>query len=117
MGERPATGGEHAEIDGVGVSERAQHREQALALLRRVEQQAGVAARRADAQRRRRTLKGGPMTNVRSWQFWVIVALALATMACAGRRARREQVREERRERAEQRRAERQEQLDRKRAE
>ena len=57
------------------------------------------------------------MTNVRSWQFWVIVALALATMACAGRRERREQVREERRERAEQRRAERQEQLDRKRAE
>ena len=57
------------------------------------------------------------MTNVRSWQFWVIVALALATMACAGRRERREQVREERRERAEQRRAERQEQLERKRAE
>jgi len=52
------------------------------------------------------------MTNVRSWQFWVIIALALATMACAGRRERRE----ERRERAEQRRAERAELLAQRRA-
>jgi hypothetical protein len=47
------------------------------------------------------------MTNVRSWQFWVIIALALATMACAGRRERREEAREAKRERAEQKRAER----------
>src|SRR5262245_62167262 len=47
------------------------------------------------------------MTNVRSWKFWVIIALALTTLACAGRRERREQAREDRRERAEQRRAER----------
>jgi hypothetical protein len=47
------------------------------------------------------------MTNVRSWQFWVIVALALATMACAGRRERREEAREAKRDRAEQKRAER----------
>jgi len=52
------------------------------------------------------------MTNVRSWQFWVIIALALATMACAGRRERRE----ERRERAEQQRAERAELLAQRRA-
>jgi len=56
------------------------------------------------------------MTNVRSWQFWVIVALALATMACAGRRERREQAREERLERAEQKRAERAEAAERRRA-
>jgi hypothetical protein len=45
------------------------------------------------------------MTNVRSWQFWVIVALALTTLACAGRaerRERKEEARELRRERAEQ---------------
>jgi|GEM_PF-457569 len=47
------------------------------------------------------------MTNVRSWQFWVIIALALATMACAGRRERREEAREAKRERAEQARQER----------
>jgi hypothetical protein len=47
------------------------------------------------------------MTNVRSWQFWVIVALALATMACAGRRERREEAREAKRERAEQKKADR----------
>ena len=57
------------------------------------------------------------MGNVRSWQFWVIVLLALSTLACAGRRERREQAREERRERLEQRRAERQEALERRRAE
>jgi len=47
------------------------------------------------------------MTNVRSWQFWVIVALALGTMACAGRSERRQEAREAKRERAEQKRAER----------
>jgi hypothetical protein len=47
------------------------------------------------------------MTNVRSWKFWVIIALALTTLACAGRRERREQAREDRRDRAEQRRMER----------
>jgi hypothetical protein len=47
------------------------------------------------------------MTNVRSWQFWVIIALALATMACAGRRERREEAREAKRERAEQKKAQR----------
>ena len=26
------------------------------------------------------------MTNVRSWKFWVIIALGLTTLACAGRR-------------------------------
>jgi len=51
------------------------------------------------------------MTSIGSWRFWVIVALALGTLACAGkaeRRERREEAREERRERAEARRAERQ---------
>jgi hypothetical protein len=57
------------------------------------------------------------MLGFSSWKFWVIVALALGTLACAGRRERREQAREERLERAEQRKAERQEQLERKRAE
>jgi hypothetical protein len=47
------------------------------------------------------------MTNVRSWKFWVIIALALTTLACAGRRERREQAREDRRDRAEERRAQR----------
>ena len=51
-----------------------------------------------------------------SWRFWVIVALALATIACAGRRERREQAREERRDRAEQKRAERAQMLEQKRA-
>jgi hypothetical protein len=50
------------------------------------------------------------MTNVRSWQFWVIIALALATMACAGRSERRQEAREARAERNEQKRAERNEQ-------
>ena len=50
------------------------------------------------------------MTNVRSWQFWVIVALALGTMACAGRSERRQEAREARAERNEQKRAERNEQ-------
>jgi len=56
------------------------------------------------------------MTNLASWRFWIIIALALATIACAGRRERREQAREERRERAEQRRAERAEMLEQRRA-
>lgn len=56
------------------------------------------------------------MLGFSSWKFWVIVALALGTLACAGRRERREQVREDRRERAEQRRAERAEMLEQKRA-
>lgn len=56
------------------------------------------------------------MATIGSWRFWVIVALALATMACAGRRERREQAREDRRERAEQRRAERAQMLEQKRA-
>lgn len=47
------------------------------------------------------------MKNVGSWRFWVIVLLALTTLACAGRRERREDARESRAERAEQRRAER----------
>lgn len=57
------------------------------------------------------------MTDVKSWRFWVIVLLALTTLACAGRRERREQAREDRRERLEQRRAERQERLEQRRAE
>jgi hypothetical protein len=56
------------------------------------------------------------MTNVRSWQFWVIVALALATMACAGKRERREEARAERAERSEQKRAERAERNEQKKA-
>ena len=59
------------------------------------------------------------MVAIRSWRFWVIVALALGTLACAGRaerRERKEEAREERRERAEARRAERQERLDQRRA-
>jgi len=47
------------------------------------------------------------MTYVGSWRFWVIVALAFATLACAGRRERREEARAERAERNEQKRAER----------
>jgi hypothetical protein len=54
------------------------------------------------------------MTYVRSWQFWVIIALALATMACGGRR--REEARETRAERAEQKRAERAERNEQKKA-
>jgi len=56
------------------------------------------------------------MTDIRSWRCWVIVLLALTTLACAGRRERREEAREERRERLEQRRAERQEAYERRRA-
>ena len=51
------------------------------------------------------------MTNVGSWRFWVIVALALATASCAARRERREEAREAKRERAEQKRAERNEKI------
>jgi hypothetical protein len=56
------------------------------------------------------------MTNVRSWQFWVIIALALVTMACAGRSERRQEAREARAERAEQKRAERAERNEQKKA-
>jgi hypothetical protein len=45
------------------------------------------------------------MTSVRSWRFWVIVALALATTACAGRREPREEPRAEGAERNEQKQA------------
>ena len=54
-----------------------------------------------------------------SWRFWVILLLALTTLACAGRaerRERKEEAREERRERAEQRRAERVERAEERRA-
>lgn len=59
------------------------------------------------------------MTSIGSWRFWVIVALALGTLACAGRaerRERKEEAREERRERAEARRAERQQRNEQRRA-
>jgi len=45
------------------------------------------------------------MTDVRSWRFWVIVALALATTACAGRREQREEPRAEGAESSEQKKA------------
>lgn len=54
-----------------------------------------------------------------SWRFWVILLLALTTLACAGRaerRERKEQAREDRRERLEQRRAERREAMEQRRA-
>ncbi len=47
------------------------------------------------------------MTKIGSWRFWVIIFLAIATAACAGRRERREEARQERLERREQARAER----------
>ena len=59
------------------------------------------------------------MTSIGSWRFWVIVALALGTLACAGRaerRERKEEAREERRERAEARRVERQQRNEQRRA-
>ena len=56
------------------------------------------------------------MIAIGSWRYWVIAALALTTLACAGRRERREEAREERRERAEQRRAERLERTEQRRA-
>jgi len=48
------------------------------------------------------------MVLVGSWRFWVIVALALATLACAGRRERREAQREKREAAREERRAQQQ---------
>ena len=59
------------------------------------------------------------MVNIGSWKFWVIVALALGTLACAGRaerRERREMARQERLERREAARAERQRAQEEKRA-
>jgi len=59
------------------------------------------------------------MAYLGSWKFWVIIALALGTLACAGRaerRERKEMAREERRERLEQRRAERQRMIEERRA-
>ena len=57
------------------------------------------------------------MVSLGTWRFWVIVALALTTLACAGRRERREAqrerreaAREERRDRLERQRAEREQQ-------
>jgi len=50
------------------------------------------------------------MITIGSWRFWVIVALGLGTLACAGkaeRRERREEARQERAERREAARAER----------
>jgi len=50
------------------------------------------------------------MTYIGSWRFWLIIALALGTLACAGkaeRRERREEARAERAERREAARAER----------
>jgi hypothetical protein len=49
------------------------------------------------------------MTNIASWKFWVILSLALTTLACAGRAERRERREEARQERAERREAARQE--------
>jgi predicted SprT family Zn-dependent metalloprotease len=47
------------------------------------------------------------MSTIGSWRFWVILALALGTLACAGKRERREEARQERLERREQARADR----------
>lgn len=60
------------------------------------------------------------MTGIGSWRFWVILALALTTLACAGRaerRERREEARQERLERREAARAERSQRNDRSRTE
>jgi hypothetical protein len=60
------------------------------------------------------------MTNIGSWKFWVIIALALGTLACAGRaerRERREEARQERLERREAARAERNQRNERAKAE
>ncbi len=47
------------------------------------------------------------MNNIGSWRFWLIIFLAIALAACAGRRERREEAKQERLERREQARAER----------
>jgi hypothetical protein len=57
------------------------------------------------------------MSTIRSWRFWLIVALALGTLACAGKRERREEARQERIERREQARADRADRQQRTRAE
>ena len=45
------------------------------------------------------------MTTIGSWRFWIIIALALGTLACAGRAERRERREEARAVRAERREA------------
>jgi hypothetical protein len=57
------------------------------------------------------------MTYIGSWRFWLIIALALGTLACAGKRERREEARQERLERREQARQDRAERQQRTRAE
>ena len=57
------------------------------------------------------------MTYIGSWRFWLIIALALGTLACAGKRERREDARQERLERREQARQDRADRQQRTRAE
>jgi hypothetical protein len=57
------------------------------------------------------------VTSLSSWRFWVILALALTTLACGSRRERREEARQERLERREAQRAERADRQQRTRAE
>lgn len=57
------------------------------------------------------------MTTLGSWRFWVVIALALTTLACAGRRERREEARQDRLERREAARTERGQRTEQRRAE